>query len=101
MSAGSLQCHKLLWRKVHLCVVHCTDFTTSLKRIFHFGSCSMLLTKHIHFVETGIPEVFIQLVRPVRTTLIQAVRQIHVSNLVLNSRVMAVFPVRVPLLNSK
>lgn len=29
-----------------LCSVPCTDFTTSLKRILHFGSCSRLFTKH-------------------------------------------------------
>jgi hypothetical protein len=43
--AGSVQCHKVLWRRIYLCLVYCTDFTTSLNKISHFGSCYRLFTK--------------------------------------------------------
>jgi len=91
--------------EIHLCAVLCTDFATSLKTILHFGSCSRLFTKHRPITYTvfcdWVSGRLYQSMRPIRTTLILAVRQIHVANVFLDSRVMSVFPFIVTLLNSK
>lgn len=45
--AGSVQCHKVLWRIIHLCMVHCTDLTASLNKISLLASCYRLSTRRV------------------------------------------------------
>jgi hypothetical protein len=43
--AGSVHCHTVLWGRVHLCVVHCTDFYNVLEEDLSFRILFQIIHK--------------------------------------------------------